>query len=554
MVTKTKPLIINAFLLLALGLCGAGCDDLLGGSDGGGTRLDGTVPQPDQGPPPSGIVTLKKAGETATADFTAGSTFLVVPYSVSASSGDIDFEIKLSGATGTTTHRLTRRAKLPPLRQRNPALWQRWENRLKVERWTRQQAERAAASPLNPPAPAFAATCATSAECQSGEVCSGGNCAGEVTVKVSEFSSSQTITAAVKAKGKTAAILVDKNDTVDSATITKLLDAFEKVIYPRDVAVFGNPPLKSGGSQLSTDRNGDGLVWLVLTKKVSDKLPAVGFFNATDFTDKAASNKADILYIDTKSTAKLADVYPIMAHEFQHLLNFAVKKYKPEAAGGTGALEALWLDEGLSHFAEDICGYGGENVTLLDQEVFTSFEETSVFSTTDSKAMRGMAMLFVRYLFEQQGGVSYLSSGAISDKGGASFIQKLRQTTKQGTGAVDSALGSSYKSAFDNWVAAVALDGRGVTNYSKWVYAPLKTDPVTGNQLGIKIRGTLKDNTGGTTTLKGPLEESLDMSGTDDTIPGGSAKYFIINSGSGKVSVTVTTSESDFRFALIKLK
>lgn len=524
-----------------------------------GDGSDGWVNNKDGGTPPlPNLVTTSSAGKTVEVDFTTGSEqFLVVPYSASAKAADaIDFDITITGgSTKTTTHSLRWTPRVP-LKKRNYALWLRWQQRLAVERWTRDQAEHAATHRLVPLPGEMnnkIATCTTSAGCQATEVCHNGTCASSITLKVASFSSAGTATIKVRKKGTKAAVLVDTSDTVSDTTVSAILDKYEKVIYPRDVSLFGNPKLTSSGATLSTDRNADGLVWLVITSEVSDKMSAVGFFNAVDFSQTSAnSNKADILYIDADATKKLSSVYPILAHEFQHLLSFAVKKYRPEKNGQTGALETLWLDEGLSHMAEGVCGFGGENITLLDQELFTAFEDYSVFFKDDDKGNRTMAMLFVQYLFEQKGGVGYLSSGGITDKGGATFLQALRNPSKQGTAAIDAAYGD-HKAAFDKWIATIALDGRGVTSHAAYNYKAPVSDPVTGASIGIGIRGTFKDETGASVTLTGPLEEAL-TGDTDDSIVNASARFYTLKGKTGKVKVKVTSAGSDFRFAVIKLK
>ena len=550
--------LLNIGLALALAVSIGGCEDLFGGTDGGNGWSDGGGQPADQGKPPSGLLTTSAANTTVDVDFTSGSEqFLVVPYSVSSKAADaIDFDLKVTGGgTGTTSHKLRWR-RPAPLRQRNPQLWLRWERRLAVERWTRSQAEYASTTrlvPLPGEMNNHLASCTTTADCtKATEVCHNQTCAETVTLKVSDFSTQTTIDVQVKKKGAIAAVLVDKSATVTAATVTAILDKFEKVIYPRDVALFGNPKLTSGGATLSSDRNGDGLVWLVISKEVSSKKAAVGFFNAVDFSQTAGtSNKADILYVDAASTKKPADVYTILAHEFQHLLNFAVKKYRPEKNGGTGALEALWLDEGLSHLAEDACGYGGENVTLLDQELFTALEDSSVFFKEDTKGSRAMALLYLAYLFQQKGGVSYTSGGGITDKGGAAFLQALRGS-KQGTAIIDQVYGD-HKAAFDAWIAALSLDGRGVTSYARYVYSPMVSDPLTGAKIGVKVRASRQDATGATIKLQGPTEEDF-TADVNDSVVNASARFYKLKGKKGKVKVSVTTTESDFRFAIIKLK
>lgn len=548
-------------LLLALGLVLGACSDLAEDTDGG-IKDDGSVPQ-DQGPVPEGIKIGLKPGDKIVADFTAGSEeYLVIPYSPSTvAASDISFEIKLTaggsgsdGGLGSSTFKVRTRRHLP-LILRNPALYARWQQRLAVERWQRRLAEQAASLEqvdLNAPMRKIA-NCAKSSECSAGEVCSGGTCASTLKINVAAFATGGgTIDVDVKKKGARVAILVDKSDSVSQTDIDALADKFDNLIYKRDVALFGNPKLKSSGDQLSSDRNNDGLIWIVVTSKVADK-NAVGFFVPIDFVPKsqdAKSNEADILYMD--ASLDLNKAYATACHEFQHLLNYAVKVYKPSVNGGSGGLEALWLDEGQAHFAEDACGYGGENVTVLDQEVFTSFETTTMFSTQDSVAMRGMALLFVRYLFEQAGGVTYKSDGSITDTGGAALLQKIRGSSKTGVDAVVEANGE-YKQSFDRWIAAVGLDGRGVTTDSRFKYDELTSDPITNNKIGIKIRGKRVDDTGATVDLLGPLEEDL-TGDTQDSIPNATGKLFRLKGKTGKVTVSMTSQDTELRFAVLKLK
>ncbi len=559
-----------AALLLGLGGCEAtddGTDGGGGGGDGGtadtGGGSDGTL-VPDAGKPPEGVVTFKNAGEEAEVNFETGDEqFLVVPFSVSSVSADaIDFNIKVTGGGDTSSSSNPLLQPRRPIWERDPALWRRWQQRLAVERWTRSLAEQAARMELRP-APGkldqSISACTASSECGADEVCFESNCAKSVSIKVELFASAATaIDAAVQRKGAKAAILVDSEATVSESDLDALLETFEKTIIPRDLALFGAPPLKAGEQQPAWDRNGDGLVWLVLTKKVEDK-QAVGFFVATDFTDDAKSNQADILYaIPPGGETSVDNVYPILAHELQHLLGYAAKVYRAQKAGGEGKLEALWLDEGLAHFAEDLCGYGGDNITLLDEQLFPSFAETRMFeSAEDGMPMRALALTFVRYLFEQKGGASYAGasqdSPAPEDQGGAAWLQAVHQSDKLGVEAIDATYGD-HKQAFADWVAAVALDGRGVTDFPAYSFAALVDDPVTGNKIGLTMRGKAPDASGAEVELAGPLDEELTEDSTDETIPNAAARFFLLKGKSGPVKISVTTAESDFRFAVIKIK
>jgi len=558
----------------SLGLMLGACETVEETADGG-PNPDGFVPGDDgsthdTAQPPPGLVTFKGVDDVAEVSSEATNEWLIVPYSVSGTASDaIDYSLNVEAITNTSLSTTTVRvARQPiPLAVRNPAFWARWQKRLAVEAWTRSLRERAASSVLSAPATLAKLTpqelgelqwfadepCTLSSDCAELEVCHALTCQPSFTLNIKEFApTTQEITVSVKRKGTHVAILVDEGASASEGDLDAMLEAFDTTIYPRATGVFGNPTLKDGEATLASDRNADGLAWIVVTDKVSEKTEAMGFFVATDFTDEANSNKADILYV-TDPTDGIDGIVTTMAHEFQHLLNFGTKVYKPQVNGGTGSLEALWLDEGQAHFSEDICGYGGENTTLLDQELFTSFSDTSLITAEDGLTMRAMAMTFVRYLFEQKGAVSYNVDGTVTDGGGAAWLQSLRAHNGTGADSVTATYGD-YKAAMDYWIATIALDGRDATDSPLFNYRELITDPITGQQIGLKIRGTRKDATGEDVELEGPLEEDITVGQKEDTVRNASAKFFLLKNQEGTVKVTLSSQDSDMRLAVIKVK
>ncbi|MBK6847698.1 MAG: hypothetical protein IPG96_09235 [Proteobacteria bacterium] len=509
-------------LLGALVAVGA-CSDTTEGADGGvrdrGVR-DRGVAASDAGSLPSGLVTFHAAGATAELSFArSGAQYLVVPYSTASAQAEaLAFTVEVSGASADAGVRGTALGRGSVevgstgvlglgLRERDPARWERWQGRLGVERWARAaalQATRhfAAFRPSGEILRLLAgSSCVLSRECGASEVCAQGSCSAQPTIKVGAFASTaQTITAQVKRKGSRGAILVETGVTVADAALDELLRLYDNVIHPRDVALFGDPALRDGQPTRASDRNGDGLVWIVITPKVVEKDDkAVGFFVASDFVpvnEEPKSNEADILYLVAPSTGTgVTALATIMAHELQHLLGFASKSYRAAVRGGQPAIEALWLDEGQSHFAEDACGFGGENVTLLKQELFPAFGDTALLSGEDTLRLRAIALLFVRFLFEQKGGVSYGAQGAISDGGGAAWLAALHTTSQQGRAAIEATYGN-FKSAFERWLVAVGVSGRGVTASPLVTYRALIDDATTGNKIGTLIRGRRRDDTG----------------------------------------------------------
>ena len=564
-------------LVLSMGLA-IGCDKAAetgdgGTSDGGVVVADGTggdgTQAGDQALPPE-FLKFRKAGESVELATEDGSELLIVPYSVSPTESDsIAYQLVVEAGLSSKTSAL-RVAKTPRrgMRERNPVLWAHWQQRLSVEAWTRSLRERAARAPHSLPLALARRTlpagpmkrqagenCVASSECGADEVCHQLTCTQTLTLNVAEFApTAQQISAKVVRKSSSAAILVEDGVTIDAADLDGLLSRFEQTILPRSIALFGAPALKDGqASPLAYDRNGDGTVWLVITGKVTEKKAAVGFFVATDFSDEANSNKADILWLAPPTAGETVPLLTTIAHELQHLLGYATKVYRAKAAGGEGTIEALWLDEGLSHLAEDLCGYGGENTTLLDQELFTAWAETSMITGTDGLPMRAMALTFLRYVFERQGAVTYEGGDGITDRGGAAWLKKLHSATSVGHEAITATSGD-YKAAMDLWMATVALDGRNIAGAEKYAYAPLVTDTVTGQQIGLKIRGARNDASGAAVELSGPLESEVAAGTHDEAVRNASGKFWRYKAAAGGVKVTVSSTDSDVRFLVVKVK
>lgn len=139
---------------------------------------------------------------------------------------------------------------------------------------------------------------------------------------------------------------------------------FDNLIYPTDVDYFGTP--------LDLDRN--SRVIILYTPEVNRLTPennpggfVGGFFFAGDLlpgNDCPQSNNAELFYLLTpdpngdingnrRTTASVREgTRGTIAHEFQHMINASLRIPNPQA----DAFESVWLDEALSHFAEDAVG------------------------------------------------------------------------------------------------------------------------------------------------------------------------------------------------------
>jgi hypothetical protein len=143
---------------------------------------------------------------------------------------------------------------------------------------------------------------------------------------------------------------------------------FDTLVYPLDAGAFGDP----------SDIDGNGRVAILFTRAVNELTPAGasafigGFFHPRDLFPRtqsstidvcATSNEGEMFYmlapdpsgtvngnvfrlgfVDTLTTG-------VLAHEFQHLINASRRMYVNSAAQ---AFEETWLNEGLSHTAEEL--------------------------------------------------------------------------------------------------------------------------------------------------------------------------------------------------------
>lgn len=138
--------------------------------------------------------------------------------------------------------------------------------------------------------------------------------------------------------------------------------AFDTLAYPSNVANFGSP----------TDLDNNARVVLFFTSAVNELGAGVlGFAYARDLLPKSGplgacpgSNLAEMLYLPVPDASRsvssvTTDVYGSMAHEFQHVINSARRLYINVDAAPA---EELWLNEGLSHIAEELLFYRSTNL------------------------------------------------------------------------------------------------------------------------------------------------------------------------------------------------
>jgi hypothetical protein len=155
------------------------------------------------------------------------------------------------------------------------------------------------------------------------------------------------------------------------ADYVKFAAKFDTLVYPLDVDNFGAP----------SDLDGNNKVAVLFTKYVNELTPSNsssyvgGFFHPRDLFPKSdspalqgcpTSNEGEMFYMlvpdptgvvnGNRHTLGFVDTLTVgvLAHEFQHLINAGRRIYVNTDAQN---FEETWLNEGLSHIAEELLYY-----------------------------------------------------------------------------------------------------------------------------------------------------------------------------------------------------
>ncbi|HET7601933.1 MAG TPA: hypothetical protein VFK36_02875 [Gemmatimonadales bacterium] len=245
---------------------------------------------------------------------------------------------------------------------------------------------------------------------------------------------------------------------------------FDNYLYPLDTTSFGR----------ESDLDNNGVVVVLLTNQVNALSPdcntsgsvILGFFYGNDLLPgNTGSNGGEVFYglVPDPSNGgcsishEFARSYlgPTFIHEFQHMIS-----YNQHVLVRGGLSEDTWLNEGLSHFAEEIGGRSIPDQYCVNQDCLTQFqvgdvqnaygylsnpEEFFLVEPSSSSGLleeRGANWLFVRWLVDQFG----------SDITGAAFTRALVATNKLGADNVAAATGVSFSTLVPQWQLANYLD------------------------------------------------------------------------------------------------
>jgi hypothetical protein len=350
-----------------------------------------------------------------------------------------------------------------------------------------------------------------------------------------------------------AIIVADVQNPTGDGTFTdqeyqEFARTFDERVWPVVTQHFGEPS--------DLDRNNRVIIFF--TRAVNELTPrgqswfVGGFFHPRDlfpqrgssrFEACQASNQAELLYMlvpdprgevngNARTKAReLASTVNVIAHEMQHLVNASRRLYVVRA-GGDSWNETVWLNEGLSHIAEELMAYAisplaprqnvdavrlnpsGPERTAFGQHKLSNFGRLELYLKNpsnssligpDSLSTRGATWQFLRYAADRRG-------GSESD-----LWKRLIDSNVTGLENLRGALGTDPMPWINDWAVSIYTDDAvpGIASeftQPSWNFRSIYTSLVANSALPIWGRYPLEVRT------LTPGSEAV-------VVPGGGAVY-----------------------------
>ncbi|HEX6535536.1 MAG TPA: hypothetical protein VF041_13150 [Gemmatimonadaceae bacterium] len=251
---------------------------------------------------------------------------------------------------------------------------------------------------------------------------------------------------------------------------------FDRDLYQIDVRTFGSP----------SDIDANGHVIVLLTPKVNALTQASscqsqgyvsGFFYGVDLTpSQAHSNKGEIFYsLVPDSTGVFSCAHTVsdvefntpatFIHEFQHMIS-----WNQHVIVRNGPDEALWLNEGLSHIAEEM---GSRYYESRYPAPLGRTNPAQIFPDSAEGFISGDLFNAYAYMLDPStvSITEFIKSGTVQERGGAwlflrwlgdqkdsTIYAKLEQTSATGIANVEAQSGEPFPHLFGDFTLALYTD------------------------------------------------------------------------------------------------
>ncbi len=317
----------------------------------------------------------------------------------------------------------------------------------------------------------------------------------------------------------------------EEETFDDVVDKFEQIVLPRTRQIFGEESDIDGSERID-----------VLVSYTVNQYGVVAYVSTCDIAELAgcgsSGNGGEIIYMgipDPESSYSSASaIVELWAHELNHLV-YTWHKYVGNDL--YFASENIYLTEGFSELAQDLTGfnngnqyiwasaidmrdfYGGEDYSTQGVSINDFIRGDGYYDYDRDGPLRGGAYLFLRYLFEQAGGMDIAEDGTLTDLGGMAWIQDWFAVPELGAEAVEATTGAQLLDLAMDWYTAIVVTGRDLNDEPAYNYQPRVQDPLTTFEFGVdpfaNIHGWLQ--------LTGPPIQPVDEA--DGQIRAGGVEY-----------------------------
>jgi hypothetical protein len=245
-----------------------------------------------------------------------------------------------------------------------------------------------------------------------------------------------TVNAVKVAEGERVVFYAEDANSMVLEIAQSIVDYVDRVVYPEETLMFGPVP--------DSDRNGKFILLASNAVNTYSNEPGQftgGFFASKDLDGREGSNNADMLYLYLPKPVSDGGVFDhaedyfhlmqeVIVHELQHMINYAARLSR-------GArLETAWLNEGLSHWAEEHFGFQRSN-RIRSRHFLQSPTTTPLVGSCSTLGQRGAAFLFVKYL--------------VKESGDPMILRKLVGTSRRGVDNVENATGRPFAAVLRDW-------------------------------------------------------------------------------------------------------
>ena len=382
----------------------------------------------------------------------------------------------------------------------------------------------------------------------------------------------------VEAVSQTAVVVADTENPAGGFTradYEHFAATFDTLVSPVIEANFGSP----------TDLDGNGRTILFFTKEVNaldgdeesftsgfffsrDLFPASG--PGTPLSNCSSSNEAEMVYmlvpdpngvfgsaIDRSEV--LSFTVTNLGHEAQHLVNASERLYGHP--GGPVGLEATWLNEALSHVAEELLFYEVSGLTPKMDIGLDDLHGAAIDAINDYQLLNYVRLRF--FYLDPSGNSPFSTNDALATRGSGWSLLRYAADRSIGSDAAffKDLVGSPLRD-FDNFAQAVGGESVAFRWFGNWAVGLYADNRVPGTPSQFQDASWDNPSIFQGANFDPPYirTESLGPSPVlSETLVGGGSAYFrFAADGAGVTHISITSGNaappSTFRATVLRTR